>query len=125
MAFIAGVVKFSNFQADMKKRFEESIQLFEKNLNWPLERIETDEYILVHSSTLDFWEGPKMIEGSNYDAIATGVQWKQIPSSKSTLDYLTTHFLKGKHEFGNYFDYFSCVIIDKKRKKCVLITDPL
>jgi len=125
MSFIAGIVRLNNSISRIKReKFENSLQVFKRDLLWPIERIENEKHILIQASSPDMWEGTKTKSCQHYDAIATGVQWKHIPASRSILDYLTTQILDG-NEIGNYFDYFSCAIIDKKRNKCVLVTDPL
>lgn len=126
MSFVAGIVKFENYIDDAaKKRFDVALHVFEEHFSWPLAKIETNEYIIVQSSTPDMWEGPKTVRSSSYDAVATGIQWKRIPSSDSATEYLATQFLSDNPEIENYFDYFSCAVIDKANKKCVLATDPL
>ena len=126
MPFITGIISLNNcIEGSTKRRFEESLLSFMSDSPWPVERIDNDKYILVCADSPDMWEGPKTISGSDYDAIATGVQWKRISSFNSALEYLTAQFQSENPKIRNYFDYFSCAIIDKRKNRCILATDPL
>ena len=125
MPFFAGIISLSgSINERVKQRFDESLLDFDDFL-WPMERIDGERYILVCADSADMWEGPKITNCADYAAVATGVQWRRILSFDSALKYLATELPSTKPNIGNYFDYFSCAIIDKRRNNCVLATDPL
>ena len=126
MSFIAGLVHFGN--DDVKSltiAFENSLNHISANTNLPLEKIETDKYFFVKTGFPQMWQGPKILHEATYDAIASGIQSKEITSSNSALEYLSKSFLNNIPSISNYFDYFSLGIIDKQNERCILATDPL
>jgi len=126
MSFIAGIISRSGILEDIsRQRFLDSFMAMKTELPWPTEIRENSKYIFARADFPYMWQGPKMLSGKNYDAVATGVQWRKIPDKRTALEYLTSVLLTEDCEIGNYFDYFSCAIIDNNSDRCILATDPL
>lgn len=126
MAFIAGVLpRDSPISESLLESFERALQVFERELAWPVDRIEGEGYLLVQAGPVDMWEGPKAIKNRDYVAIATGIQWRKIPAQGSASAYLSSCLLHGK-EIGNYFDYYSVAVVNSTgERRCILATDAL
>jgi len=118
MSFIAGIINLSNqkIRQDIIQRFNIAVAKVYKEIECPgeIQKVNLEECILVCADTDDMWEGSKKIENSDFAAVATGAQWKRIPSFKNALEYLAIQFACKKTQIGNYFDYFSFAIFDKK-----------
>jgi len=114
MSFIAGIAQRGAIDPDTRRRFDETLHVFEQGLTWPLERIDAEDHILAKAAPTDMWEGPKAMAGSEYDAIGIGTQWKPLPIDCPTLEYLASKLLKNS-AMENHFDYFACVVYDKAR----------
>ncbi len=126
MTFIAGIVSRNGIlENTSRQRFLDSFTAMKTELPWPTEIRENSKYTLAIAGFPHMWQGPKMLSGKNYDAVATGVQWRKIPDKRTALEYLTSVLLTEDCEIGNYFDYFSCAIIDNNSDRCILATDPL
>lgn len=126
MSFIAGIVaQNGRIEDQLRLRFLDAYKAMKRELPWPTEIRETSKCILARAGFLNMWQGPKMLVGSNYDAVATGVQWRKISNCKASLEYLASALLTEEREIGNYFDYFSCAIIDNNSDHAILATDPL
>ena len=124
MPFIAGITSFNRLDIDTKERFHKAVITFCRNSPWPLDSIEDNSHILVHSGSPDMWDGPRIINEEEYLATALGTQWKRTQSAKPALEYLSGCFLKDV-EVENSFDYFSIAVIDKKNRRTILATDPV
>ncbi len=126
MSFIAGIVSRNGKLGETSKlRFLDSFTAIKKELPWPTEISQNNKHIFARAGFPHMWQGPKMLSGKDNNAVATGVQWRKIPNKRTALEYLTGVLLTGECEIGNYFDYFSCAIIDNNSDHCILATDPL
>lgn len=126
---MAGIINLSEqeIKPDIIQRFNTAMVKVYKEIEcpWKIQKVNLKECILACADTNDMWEGARKMENSDFAAIATGVQWKRIPLFNSTLEYLATQFAYKEPKIEDYFDYFSCAIIDKKKNRCILATDPL
>jgi len=123
---MAGIITRDGILEDqLRAQFWDAFTAMERESPWPIEKKETSKYILARAGFPHMWQGPKMLAGENYEAVATGVQWRKIPSSRTALEYLKSVLLSEGHEIGNYFDYFSCAIVDNNNHQAILATDPL
>lgn len=126
MSFIAGIVSRNGKLGETSKlRFLDSFNAIKRDLPWPAEIIQNNKHIFARAGFPHMWQGPKMLSGKDNNAVATGVQWRKIPDKRTALEYLTAVLLREDCEIGNYFDYFSCAIIDNNSDHCILATDPL
>ena len=126
MSFMAGIITRGGILEDqLRAQFWDTFTAMERESLWPLEKRETSKHILVKAGFSHMWQGPKMLAGENYDAVATGVQWRKIPNSRTALEYLESVLLTEGRKIENYFDYFSCAIVDNNNHHAILATDPL
>ena len=110
MAFVVGVVpRGPSIPRSVLESFERSLRVFERELTWPIDRIESDNCLLVQAGPTDMWEGPKAIKSGDYVAVVAGVQWKKTLAQGSALAYLSSCLLHDK-EIGNYSDCYSVAV---------------
>jgi hypothetical protein len=124
LSFTAGIVKLGTpLTTEEKTQFETALKQMHDSIRHPIKKIEKDDYILVVTNPSEMWEGPHHLVKENYDAVASGVQWKKM--NTNTTEYLADAFLKDKVQLENYFDNFFCAIVDKQSNKFILATDIL
>ena len=108
-----------------KTQFLHAFAAMEGELSCPADIIESNRSVLVQASFPHMWQGGKSKSGKEYDAVASGVQWREIPHFKSTLDYLIRALTSEGSEIPDYFDLFSCILLEKKENRVIGATDPL
>jgi hypothetical protein len=92
MSFMAGIISpHRPLEKQKKIQFHHAFAAMEGELSCHADIIESSRSVLVQASFPHMWQGGKSKSGKEYDAVASGVQWREIPHFKSTLDYLITN----------------------------------
>lgn len=126
MSFMAGIISPRGpLEKQKKTQFLHAFAAMEGELSCPADIIESNRSVLVQASFPHMWQGGKSKSGKEYDAVASGVQWREIPHFKSTLDYLIRALTSEGSEIPDYFDLFSCILLEKKENRVIGATDPL
>jgi hypothetical protein len=126
MSFLAGIMSFDQeLEGSARDRFIRAYSISGKCLPMPSEIIEGKRSILVQAGFSRLWEGPRILSQEEYDAVASGSQWRRIPNAKSTLAYLLSCLVSRACEIENYFDHFNCAVLDKLGGAVFLATDPI
>lgn len=124
MTFLAGIVSLEKpINTNTKNQFLKGLEVAEGRLPWNININAKYHYILAQAGFSEMWQGPKMITNSDYDAVATGVQWRKIPHCKEAIEYLKK-VVCGEEILGDYFDYFSCAFIFIDSGEVILVNDP-
>ena len=67
MSLIAGIVALDGpLQPETVERFNQSLQMTQADQPWKVQRLDLPECILTCADTDDMWEGPRVIETSNF-----------------------------------------------------------
>jgi hypothetical protein len=126
MSFMAGIISpHRPLEKQKKIQFHHAFAAMEGELSCPADIIESSRSVLVQASFPHMWQGGKSKSGKEYDAVASGVQWREIPHFKSTLDYLISELTSDGSKIPDYFDRFSCILLQKKENRVIGATDPL
>jgi hypothetical protein len=121
---MAGIVNFKDgLSIESKSRFENALESAQTRLPWKLGTKATNSFMLAHAGFKNLWQGPKIISRPDYEAVCTGVQWKNVDNDEGAVAYLKS-FLCNEQPLKDHFDYFSCAIVFPEEKAVILATDP-